>query len=156
MDAYAELERLTLPLIEHYHADLTTHDKREIAANPGTPFLHWTSDFGTHLIFLPPASEYPKFGETVPYLFGHAGREHVLREKVNMAEHFTKPANSPHKYTCHYFNGFTVRCVSVQRAVEIAKAYSRPIEVEWHNEWLRNTRPWEYKSLRDAGKLATS
>ena len=149
---YDQLYAECSPLLEHYRTDLTEHDKRDISARPGVPFLHWTHDSGTTIVFLAPIddSEYPAYGVRVPYLFGAAGREHILDQKVIMAEYHTRPSNGPHRYTCHHFDGKRLKLVSVEKAVEIAKAYARPIQGVWHTEWLKHNRPWEFKALRDA------
>ena len=156
---YEQLEAECLPLIERHHNDLTVIDRQCIEANPGVPFLHWTRSCGTTIVFLPSHTDtdaYPPYGVRVKYLFGTADREHILKEKVGMAEYHTRPANSPEGYSCRYYDGTRMRCLSVQKAVEVAKAYAKPIEAQWHSDWLRNNRPWEYRAKRDAGQLATA
>lgn len=155
MSVYKQLEERCLPLMKAYQNDLVKIDREMIEAKPDCRFLHWTCETNTHLTMLTPINdeEYPPCGKFVPYLFGTADRQHILKQKVVMAEYFTKPAHSPEKYTCHYFTGKTLRQITVQEAVKIAKEYVRPIETKWHQEWLKNNRPYEYRQLRESGLL---
>ena len=132
MNCYDKLEAACLPLIQHYHEDLTKWDRQWIDANPDCRFLHWTSDFGTHFVALIDPSEYPAKDVEVPYLFGTAGREHLLREVLSMAERFTFGCNSPERFTVHYFDGrHTLRLIDVRKAVEIARQYVWQVEQAW-------------------------
>lgn len=150
---YEQLEREALPQMTHYHDDLRVIDREMIEAFPGVPFLHWTSKMHTYLIMLNPMTDttvFPPYGQRRKYLFDYADRDHVLNEKVTMAEYHTRPANSPHNYTCRYYNGTTLKVIPVEKAVEIAKSYAKPIKAAWHTEWLKYNRPWEFRAVRDA------
>ena len=139
-EIYQQLETECLPLMTGYQADLTTHDKAAIEDNRCTPFLHWTHDTGTHIDFLMEASEYPKAGERVRYLFGEANRWHIVGEIQHMAEYFLRPCNEPHRYTVHHYDGVKLRKITVEKALEIAKAYRKRIEAEFSKtpEPMRN------------------
>ena len=152
MSIYEELKAKSLPLIEAYHNDLLEHDKRDIEANPNTPFLHWTRRCGTDIIFMPPADSdcYPKFEVFVPYLFGQADRGHILDGKVSLTKYHTDPMNHPKQFTTYPFDGVKLRLIDCDKAIKIMDAYARPIRNKWHNEWLIHNRPAEYRQLREA------
>lgn len=151
MTTYEQLRQRVDPLLKHYRDDLLVHDKAAIEGHDGVPFLHWTHDTGTTIVFLMPKESYPAAGVYVPYLFGQADREHMLREVVTMAKFHVK--SDSYRYTCHYFTGKTMRVVSIEEAVKIAEQYVRPILNGWHNEWLRDHRPHEYRAMREAGAV---
>lgn len=130
--AYEQLVDACLPLIEAYRDDLLKHDKLWFEQNPGVPFLHWTRPCGTTICGLPAADSYPKGGERVKYLFGTADRWHLLKEVVEMAEHHTRPSNSPEQFTCHHFDGKKLRKITIETAVDVARQYVRRIEAEWN------------------------
>lgn len=82
-----------LPFMWHYQNDLLEIDQRLIASHPGVPFFHWTRDCGTHIAFMhePDWTGWPAKGVKVPYLFGHADREHILRgEALGTAEYLAR------------------------------------------------------------------
>jgi len=127
---YDNLFSLVSPLITAYRDDLEKHDREAIESHPGVPFLHWTREMGTHLTMLIPASEYPAAGERVPFLFGHADREHILNEgTVRFAEYFLKKFATPH--VCHYYDGRTVKQVSLEQALVVARTYRQRIQAQW-------------------------
>lgn len=150
--AYEQLEAACLPLIKHFHDDLVKHDKATITAHPEMPFLHWTRDCGTTLVMMPGIIDdsWPRYGERVKYLFGTADRSHIMRQKVNTAVYHTLPSNSPEKYTVHHFDGRVLRQITVDKAVDVIKDYSRKFEREWDREVMRNENPAEWRRLRDA------
>lgn len=133
MCIYTELEAACLPLIQHYHNDLLKWDKEMLEEFPDCPFLHYTNEFGTHIIMLPAADDecYPPRGKFVPYLFGTADRDHILREKLSMAEYHTRAANCPERFTVHHFDGRQLRKITVAKGVDLAKEYVRSIEHQW-------------------------
>jgi hypothetical protein len=57
LSIYPQLEKAVLPLIEHWREDLIQIDREFIDARPTTPFLHWTRETGTTLVFLPPIDD---------------------------------------------------------------------------------------------------
>lgn len=131
---YDELKRLSLPHIEAWHNDLLVHDKRMIEEHAaGTPFLHYTRATGTHLFMLIPPDEYPGKGEFVPFLFGTANREHILRETVNAIRSFVRRldiGDGPQRLILHY-DGVKLRSVDERQAVKIVEDYSRHIRHVW-------------------------
>src|SRR5688572_17665714 len=130
-NVYDQLVAKTLPLITAYHADLLEHDKNEITRYPDTAFLHWTREYGTHILMLHPPSMYPAKYERVPYLFGTADREHILEQVLVIARYHADPKNGSH--TCYYFNGDTLKQVTNERAVTIAQEYLRSVRSVWRN-----------------------
>ena len=87
METFKQLENLAGPIIKSYRNDLIKHDKKDIEGNPGTPFLHFTGESGTHIVFMQPAehNSWPAPGERVPYLFSTANRRQVLSGKTRRA-----------------------------------------------------------------------
>jgi hypothetical protein len=85
---YEQLESHVLPQMEGYTEDLTKHDRQWIEDNPGVPFIHMTRSTGTIIIGLHSADSdyFPKYGETVRYLFGFVGRQHILRDGTSLVE----------------------------------------------------------------------
>ena len=124
---YEQLERLALPHLETFRADLTEHDRRWIENNPDTPFVHMTRDTGTILTGLYPADSnaFPADGDRIPYLFGHADRWHMLRDGTSLICR----AEGEHIY--HYCNGRTVRPITHAEAQTIRRDYIRTVSAAW-------------------------
>ena len=131
LTVYQQLEDACLPLIEAFHNDLIVHDRKTLEDNPGMPFLHWTRDTGTNICMLEPADAYPPKGKSIPYLFGHSERGHILKQTETFGDYHTRPANNPGRYTCHHFDGVKLRKISLDTAVDLCKAYARRIRAEW-------------------------
>lgn len=132
---YEQLESRVLPLLKAYHRDLIVHDRAAMEKYPGVPFLHWTRECGTHITHLIPLELYPPAGVRVPYLFGHADRQHILDEIVRFAQHFVKPLETPH--ICHHYDGTKLRQITNEQAVEIAREYYERIDREWRKSRYR-------------------
>ena len=130
---YDQLHDLAAPLITRYMDDLTKHDRNALEANPGMPFLHFTRDSGTHISFHMPANEYPKKGEYVPYLFGHADRDHLLEEASGIVNHYAKPYNDPPLMVL-YYNGKTLRKIDLAQAAEIVRDYQGSVRAAWNRK----------------------
>ena len=129
-NVYEQIKEKALPFIKAYHDDLLIHDKNAIEGNPNIPFLHFTGSTGTNIELLVDVSEYPKKGERVPYLFGTAGREHILDQKVKMVDHMTKVNRND--LTLYYpGEGKRVRTITHDKAKEIIREYRRRIEGIW-------------------------
>lgn len=129
MTVYDSLETRCLPLIEHYHADLTKHDREWLAENPGVPFLHFTRECGTHMLPLYPADSecFPAKGRTVPYLFGTADREHILADNCRCLPTYTGD-------NCRlmlYFDGQTLRTIDIPHATRIVNQYTTAVRSDW-------------------------
>ena len=104
-----------LPLVEHYQADLLVHDKNIIQEHSGVPFLHWTRQSGTWIVFLYPSTSdrFPPRGVEVPYLFGKANREHIATQIGEVAEGIEKMSNT---LLTHYFDGKRLKRITVKQA----------------------------------------
>ncbi len=129
-NVYEQIKEKALPFIKAYHDDLLIYDKNEIEGNPNIPFLHFTGSTGTNIELLVDTSEYPKKGERVPYLFGTAGREHILDQKVKMVDHMTK-VNRNDLMLYYPGEGKRVRTITHDKAKEIIREYRRRIEGIW-------------------------
>jgi len=125
---YILLEKKCLPFIQHYKNDLLKHDRRTIFSDPGIPFLHFTGDTGTYLIQLHKEGKYPAKGEIVPYLFGHANREHLLSEVFGCVQSM-RTLNRQDLIL--YFNGKKLVEISQDNAERIASSYTHKIFSDW-------------------------
>jgi hypothetical protein len=125
---YFTLKAAALPRIESYHRDLLVHDRREIRRKPACPFLHLTRQYGTYLTMLIPSTDYPPQGMEVPYLFGHADRWHILKERAGCMEYGKK--HHPNALL-HYFDGKTLRTITYDQASEIVRQYTARITAEF-------------------------
>jgi hypothetical protein len=136
MTIYDQLHALTAEYIKHYRGDLVVHDKRDIEANPGISFLHWTRESGTHIQFLWPADHqsWPAKGLLIPYLFGKATREHIL-DQVNAVADYWRNHGS---IATHYYDGRELQAVTPERACQVAERHVRDVGSEWNH---RNTLP---------------
>jgi hypothetical protein len=130
MTNYEMLMYYSLPHLKGYFGDLIEHDRDALDRFPGTPYLHWTRDLGTHISFLYPTRLLPANGETVPYLFGKANRKHIVEETVCMAEYFTRPT-ADKTVLVLYYDGAVLKQVSLQDAFNIAYSYKVTILAEW-------------------------
>lgn len=128
MTLYEQVEEKVLPLITAYHNDLLVHDKTSIEGNPGVPFLHFTGDTGTHMVRLISAEEYPAKGARVKYLFGTAGRDHLLDEVVSAIRQMPRVNR---RDLVLYFNGIKLQEINQVKAEEIAEKYRHKIRREW-------------------------
>ena len=129
-NVYEQIKEKAVPFIKAYHDDLFIYDKNAIEGNPNIPFLHFTGSTGTNIESLVDASEYPRKGERVPYLFGTADREHILDQKVKMVDHMAKVNRND--LTLYYpGEGKRVRTITHDKAKEIIREYRRRIEGIW-------------------------
>ena len=124
---YEQLERLALPHLETFQADLTKHDRNWIEKNPRTPFIHMTRRSGTLIIGLYPADSevWPADGERRPYIFAHCDRWHILKDSTGIVD------CSPAEHTYHYFDGRRVYAVTHAEASRIRKDFVRTVSTAW-------------------------
>lgn len=111
----------------HFEADLEI-DRQMLEGEPGTPFLHWARSHGTTLMFLFPYghSYLPAKGKEIPYLFGFADREHIVKQVFVMAERFCLPHNQTKSgFIVHHFDGRALRRIDTAKAFDIATNYRR-------------------------------
>lgn len=129
MNPYPEVDRLSRPLIEHYHSDLDI-DRELIERHPGTPFLHWTKSnkCGTWLLLLHPPDAYPPAGVHVPWLFGTADRTRILRQEVGLAK------TAMGAQLVLHFDGQKLRQVTDKQAVAIAVEHGEQTTNHWRRE----------------------
>ena len=133
---YLQVKEKALPIIKHYHDDLLKHDRASITKNgkqdTPSPFLHFTGDTGTALIFLIPAGEYPGPGQYVPYLFATAERHHILNDTIDTVQ-CMKSANR--RDLVLYFDGMhPVKTITQTQAEDLASAYRRKILKTWRDK----------------------
>lgn len=131
-DIYQTVKELSEPFIQHYHDDLLKHDKKSIEDNiENTPFLHFTGTMGTHLFFLEPAHKYPVKDDIVPYLFGHADRNHIL-DQVEVSVKWCR--NSNRQSLILYYDGTRISKVNQDIAESLAEEYVSNMKRKWENE----------------------
>lgn len=133
---YLQVKEKALPYIKHYRDDLLKHDRASITRNSQqdtpSPFLHFTGDTGTTLIFLIPAGKYPGSGQYVPYLFATAERHHILNDTVDTVQ-CMKTANR--RDLVLYFDGMRpVKTITQARAEELASAYRQKTLKAWRDK----------------------
>jgi hypothetical protein len=130
---HAELVAAVDSLVTSYRDDLLIHDRNFIRKNPGVPFLHHARTCGTWLTPLRPADDaaWPAAGVEVPYLFGHATREHIALQLDSAA------VVSQRSGTClavHHFDGKKLRRITVEQSVEIAHTHTRSLLATWKRD----------------------
>lgn len=114
--------------LEAYRDDLMVHDRKNLEKNPGVPFLHWTRPTGTTLALMVGPEDYPAKGEQVPYLFGTADREHILKSVRVVA--YASFQDSRHLLALH-FDGEKLRPVSAKTVGRIIDEYESKVRAAW-------------------------
>jgi hypothetical protein len=134
MNTYPRLLELVGHHVAHFRDDLVKHDRAAIEAAPDLPYLHWTRATGTHLEFLHPADSpvFPPEGISIPYLFGHAGRVHIIGQLIVMANYWRDHGC----LAIHFYNGRELEEINPQHACLIAEAHSHNVQAVWH---------WQYQ-----------
>ena len=127
MSVYEQLHALVAHHIQSYKEDLTKHDRNAIEAHPERPFLHITRKLGTWFLDFPQANEYPPKGERIPYMFGHADREHILSQYTGMVDCYCRNGF----IAMHYFDGHTIRPIEPKNAKDLIRDYTERIRAEW-------------------------
>ena len=99
-----------------------------------TPHIQWIGNGNAiDLVFLKEADDasFPEAGQFVPYKFGHADREYILRETVGIADWY---ANVLAEVPCFYWDGTVCRPITCETASAICQSYVARILNEWHTE----------------------
>ena len=125
MNLHEQLVEKSLPIITSYHDDLLKHDKNHLDNFPGRPFIHFTGDTGTHIITLWLFEDYPSKFEEVPYIFGTAGRQHILDELTSTVD-CMKSCNRMELIM--YFDGLELRIISYETAKSKVAEYTRKMK----------------------------
>lgn len=119
LEVYKQLEKKSLPLIEAFHKDLLCWDKKALFQHPDTKFLHFTRNTGTHIVLFFPADKYPK--TKVKYLFGYAGRDHILNQVNKVVEYLTTKERND---LILFFDGQNLKEINKEEAVSLAREYT--------------------------------
>ena len=122
LTCYKELEAKSLPIITAFHKDLLCWDKKALFQSPGTKFLHFTRDTGTHIVFFEPADKYPARGESVKYLFSYADRHHILDQVIKTVDYLIDKSSSE---LILYYNGITLKTITPETARDLTREYYR-------------------------------
>lgn len=131
---YMQVKERALPLMTHYQTDLTKHDRNALRNHDGTPFLHFTRETATHIVFFDSADseKWPPHGERVKYLFGTADRYHILNELMATPNHYDDPLSLPCKLVL-YFDGYRLKEIDTKQAIAITQQYIADIKRQWDN-----------------------
>jgi hypothetical protein len=131
---FEQLHDKTKNFVKHYATDFQ-HDKKSIEENPGAKFIHIARSTGTSLsLFRTDLTHFPKKGETVPYLFGTAARERILKDSVLEVEYYAKNYGNDHLYKIHYFDGKKLLKIDFKKALELKNQYVKNVLQIWENE----------------------
>jgi hypothetical protein len=131
---FEQLHDKTKNFVKHYATDFK-HDKKSIEENPGAKFVHIARSTGTSLsLFRTDLSQFPKKGEMVPYLFGTAGRERILKDSVFEIEYYSQNNGNDELYKIHYFDGNRLIEIDFKKAVELKNQYINNVLQIWENE----------------------
>lgn len=106
-------------VVEHYRGDIDI-DLKIISA--GNPAIFYLRSHGTHAVELHPFNHYPPAGETVPYLFARADRNHILEQCVQANKYHQ---DNPDVQMVVYFDGTTLKEIDKPRAQKIVDEYVR-------------------------------
>jgi hypothetical protein len=128
---FEKLLAKTDDFVVRYKSDFE-YDKKTIDENAGVPFIHIARESGTHLVmFATDLSELPKKGEKVPYMFGTASREQIIKNMVSAIEYFS---NQKDNYLVHYFDGKKLSKIGFSAAIAIKNEYLDKVFSTWENE----------------------
>lgn len=129
---YQTVKELSEPFIEHYHNDLLIHDKNAIEGNTeNSPFLHFTGTLGTYIFIFEPSEKYPKAGERVKYIFGHADREHIIN---GVLESVKWCRNSNRQSLILYYDGTRISKINQDIAESLTDEYVTNMKKQWREE----------------------
>jgi hypothetical protein len=129
---YQTVKELSEPFIQNYHDDLLVHDKNSIEGNiENFPFLHFTGTLGTYIFIFESSEKYPAKGEIVKYLFGHAGREHIL-EKIFESVKWCRTSNR--QALILYYDGTRISKINQDIAESLAEDYIETMKRKWREE----------------------
>jgi hypothetical protein len=131
---FEQLHAKTKNFVQHYATDFQ-HDKKSIEENPSAKFIHIARSTGTSLsLFRTDLSHFPKKGEMVPYLFGTAARERILKNSVFEIEYYAKNCSNDQLYKIHYFDGKKLLKIDFKKAIELKNQYVKNVLQIWENE----------------------
>lgn len=135
VQVYDAVYELANDTVKSYREDLTVHDQKTILNNEKDLFfIHMTRKTGTQLYMLVLPSQYPIKGEYIPYLFGKANREQLLKSNVESVKY---SANESEKFI--FYNGKEVKEITKDKVLEIIKDYEKQIiagfqRIDYNNE----------------------
>ncbi len=128
---FETLKTKTESFVKHYKTDFE-HDKKGIETSNGCPFVHIARNYGTNIVFFrTDLSELPKKGESVPYMFGTAKREQIIKDMVCAIEYFAKQNDN---YLIHYFDGKKLTKIDFKKAIDLKNAYLNRVFSTWERE----------------------
>jgi hypothetical protein len=129
-----QLLKIINSVVTDYRTDID-HDREQIDARPGMPFIHSAYKYGTHLYFMRPAEDpsWPAPGESVPYLFGRCTRERILENEKTAVDWIASPARDA-TTVLHHFDGRKLHKVTPDQARELWANYTRRTASAWTRE----------------------
>ena len=137
MSSYDSLFARVTDTVTDWRTDLEAdREWIEDPANAGVPYIHVARPWGTDIVGLYPAgdSRWPSTGERIPFLFGTADREHILRT-AEVTVSYRLKHDEQHAARWHYWNGCgTLREISGERALAIIRQYVAKTLAQWARE----------------------
>ena len=131
---FEQLHAKTKNFVKHYATDFQ-HDKKSIEENPKARFVQIARSTGTSLsLFRTDLTHVPKKDEMVPYLFGTAGRERILKDSVFEIEYYSQNNGNDELYKIHYFDGKKLIKIDFKKAIQLKNEYVNNVLQIWENE----------------------
>jgi hypothetical protein len=129
-EVYETIKIRALPIMDSYQNDLLNFDKAIIDNNPGVPFIHFTGTTGTHIEFLyqHDSEAYPPEGEKVPFLFGTADRNCIVRQKIHV---LSALKHGNRTSLIQYYDGRKVKKITFDESIILIRAYVADILNKW-------------------------
>ena len=134
-EVYETIQVNSLPLMTAYFDDLIKHDKRDILSSDGNRlFLHFTRAMGTGLLFIDTTGYPLNDTDTIPYLFGHATREHLLKSALDICNHYQTNCR-----VIQFYDGNTVHTISHDEAEVIVRNFIGETNNKWHGTTIHTS-----------------
>lgn len=135
---FKQLFSKTNDFVTSYKTDFE-HDKKAIENSSNCPFVHIARSYGTSLsMFRQDLSFFPKKGELVPYLFGTADRNRILKDSVYEIEYYSNATST--EFLIHYFDGQKLVKIDFKKAIELKNEYLKKVLNIWEQEEITNLK----------------
>jgi hypothetical protein len=133
MNPLQALENARAVMVD-YFADLEI-DRAQIGET-SAPWIHYTRRTGSHLIALEPSDSaaWPAPGQNVKILFGAGDRYKILRGNLDTAQYFADQHPDDRPVLVQYWNGRTLRTVTVEEARDIVRKHHVSTETAWRHQ----------------------
>lgn len=129
---------ITTSYLSDFERDRTAIAGWEGSPTSIPPFIHFAYNYGTYLSFLHPANAYPVEGETVPYLFGTAGRHELLAQAGAAIDY---AASHSMVGVCMHYDGRALNPITLNDAVTIVRHYKQDIAADFDRAAFHSKAP---------------